>query len=334
MNRSTVLRSALHDAPVVKGHVDLSAWLNRLVPLGWDDERLRVNDFPRAARGLPDPGYDAFWRTVTALAAHLRELGDTPLLIKCHRTYPYCDQNVDVLLPMRLWPALHQRLEQDGWHRRGALVRRKQRLVEPGKEKLRATAASRADAHLYARISWRHQRGLDESLQRTGQPVTDWFERHLTDDADGNNGYLHPAPPLELVIQAAHICFENYRMTLGEAVHIDLLARHPSNLDAARELADQLGTGRALSLITDFSGELLDQVERLPAARFPVQLPRPALRDCFRERLGHNRAHGASAAGVWELVTSHAFGQAAGVVRRLRRRRHGRETYGRTRRTP
>ena len=303
---------------------------------GWSDERLSKNDLlaadPESESAARE--YARFWRTIVRLARELRELDLAPIFIKCVREYRYRDANVDTLVPQQEMSSVEDHLCASSWARPRPWDTLEQMMIERAKRKLPSRDSSLVAAHLYGAVSWRYQG--DIGLLRTDGRNPD--PRHLVRvssasfagreaTGDGESLWI-PAPEAELVLQAAHVVFENFRITVGEAIHFQLLqVRHPSAWNRARALADQHGCSRALDLVRARSERLCSNIDRLAPEDHPQTLPFTELRKAFRERTRHLLANRRVLSAVNELGTSVGFFTLVSTIRKVRRWRRGREDY-------
>lgn len=315
--------------------VDLTDWLAELRTIGWSSERLAKNDLPV---WLIDEAYypyrfDELWVTAAEIAHHLRILDIEPIILKCLREYPYVDSNVDVLIPRSRWTAVTEQLASGGWVVPSLRERLEQKAFERGKMKLGSGTSNFLAAHLYAAVSWRY---LDDlGILRNGEtPLREALIRHpgnhFAAASRPEDWFYLPSPSAELVIQAAHICFENYRITLGEAAHIVLLRhRVPEAWREAVQIAQKVGCSRALQLVYDSSVSILTNLGEAKAENFPKPLAAWSLLRCFAERERSVRRTGNRVRGALEFAGSVAFFFGVRVIRAIRRRRMGREDYRR-----
>jgi hypothetical protein len=294
---------------------------------GWSEERLDKNELRTASSGAsPSSGMYAFWRTIHAVGDMFAAAGSPAIFIKCVRTYPYFDSNVDILVPPPLWREIKRSAERGGWRHPQGWNRIEQLLMERKKVKLGAPSGDLAAIHLYGGVSWGYQHDCGLLRTSSGDPdpaqVAPLESSALSLPMAGQA--LHPFGAAELVMQAAHITSENLRMTMGEALHIQALMSTGVEAEAL-ELARQYGFSAALGAVEQHSARMLDAWGRLDPARTPAPLPSAALARCLGERtrlgIAERRWGGVTA----EVVTGLGFQAARRSVRRARRWRRGRE---------
>jgi hypothetical protein len=299
---------------------------------GWTKERLATNElWTTAESASPIGGRARFWRTIgeaTRILGAVRP--QPPVFLKCLREYPFWDSNVDLLVARADWTATVDAFVSSGWSmpsgwdriEQGALERRKVKLTPPGRL---------LPVHLYGGVMWGYQR--DTGLLRTPLGAPDMHELAGVSLATGrfagageNWDFLHPARSGELAVQAVHIMFENFRMTMGEAVHIQALIRSsPDDLAAAAELACPLGFGDALRVVVAASSQLVRDWSRVEPERMPRPLSARSLASSLQCRSEALRRSGRSWQSLEEPVTTAAFFAARRAVRATRRARTGRE---------
>jgi len=314
------------------GFVDLAPWIAKLADRGWTVEHLLRNELP--ADSSRQAHYEKFWRTIRELALQLRDLGVPPIFIKCVREYRYSDANVDVLVPSPQWQAVIGRLCRTHWRRPSRADWLEQQVIERFKLKLPAVSPDFFAAHLYQAVSWRYQKDIG-LLRLNGQEPNErqlhrWpLQRFLPDRSWSEEEWIyHPNEASELVLQAAHGVFENFRLTLGEAVHFVLLRdRAGPAWDEAAALAGRYGCASALHLVAGESQRLLQHLASLDPRDFPYPLPRAGLWRCFRERYGHLRTQGRTWEAAVELGSCMASYTGLRFIRRWRRWRRGHEAY-------
>lgn len=312
--------------------VDLGPWIAELSAYGWTVEHLVRNELP--ATPSRRAHYETFWRTIRELARQLRDLGLPPLFIKCIREYQYSDANVDVLVPWPQWQTVIERLCRTHWQRPARADWLEQQVIERAKLKLPAASSDLCAAHLYRALSWRYQKDIG-LLRLNGEAPNEgqlhrWpLQRFLPNRSCLEEEWIyHPNEASELVLQAAHVVFENFRITLGEVVHFILLReRAGSAWEEAVALAKQYGCESALSLVAGESLRLLQNLARLNPRDFPYPLPRAGLWRCFGERYHHLRERGQGWEAAVELGGCIASHTALRVIRRWRRWRRGYEAY-------
>jgi hypothetical protein len=301
---------------------------------GWSPERLVKNDLLEPA-GIAGRDYDyhRFWTTIARLAREMARLGLPPIFIKCVREYAYCDANVDLLVPHGRLREVGRELAGRAWRRPEPWDAFEQLLIERDKLKLPATESGLVAAHLYGAVSWRYQADIG-LLRRNGSAVDPEHLREARVEefapfaAAGSPAIWLPRPAAEFVLQAAHVAFENYRVTVGEALHFRLLRlRAASEWEDAERLARRFGCAAALRLLDTESAAICADLGALAPADYPRTLPIGALAPVFAERarvLWTSRRRAGAAA---ETATAASVWFAVAAIRRLRRLRRGVEDY-------
>lgn len=317
--------------PGPAGFVDLTRWLTRLQEHGWTGAHLTRNELP--ADSSRQAHYEKFWKTIRELAQQFRDLGLPPIFIKCVREYRYSDANVDVLVPSARWRSVIERLCRTHWKLPARADWLEQQLIERAKLKLPAASPDFFAAHLYQAVSWRYQKDIG-LLRLHGREPNEHqlrrlpLQRFLPDCARPEEWIYHPNEASELVLQAAHVVFENFRITLGEACHFVLLReRAGSAWEEALVLADRYGCGPALHLVAEESQRILENLEEMDPRDFPFPLPPGGLWRCFRARYRHLWEKGQGWGAMVELGGCTASYAALRLIRRVRRWRRGHEAY-------
>jgi hypothetical protein len=300
---------------------------------GWTIERLAKNELP--ASHLDEHffpySHEQFWKTIRTIRTAIGPAEIPPIFIKCIRTYPYFDSNVDLLVnPSRLAETIGI-LCSAHWKLPTGMNRVEQALVERGKVKLSPLTPDLLPAHVYGGLRWGYQNDTGLLRTKNGEPDPVMLRRHRLTDAASQpatsdaDSILHPFGAGELVVQAAHITSENFRITLGEAIHIQSLLDEHGCFNEALGLAAGFGFAGAVELVTEASKEILSDVSSLDPNRFPRRLPAARLHDCFLERYHYLRRSGRRSDGIIELGTCEAFLALRRVLRTVRRWRRGYE---------
>ena len=302
---------------------DINALRARLSSAGWDAERLDKNE-------LRAIGCDRYWATAERMASVMTTLGHQPVLLKLVRSYEYHDSNVDILVPWRDWSRVVQRFAGAGWEMPTGIDRFEQALVERRKLKLPPRHAGLLPAHLYGGVMWGYQR--DTGLLHDASGRLD--HRHLCGvsfadrrlDGSATSAAFHPVGPAELVLQAAHIMGENFRMTLGEALHVSNLARDPQLVQHALRLGERHGLDRAVEVTLGQAWSMVDRWESLDPSACPEALPPASVLASVQAR--HAALSQRSRGQAWEetvtVTASYAARRSARFVRKLRRGREDR----------
>lgn len=247
---------------------------------GWcehDFERNQLLYVYEVLTGRPGRGHIAFrnyWYTVGQLQTLLSSIGMTPIFLKSRRNYPFYDSNVDVLIRREHWNTVVAVLQAEGWALPSKLQQCKQRLIERSKLKLPSCRAGLVAVHLYGAITWRYQSDIGILPMHDG--TTKLVELVRLSDAcqsiceHSDIEVLMPTPVADLIIHSAHVVYENYRITLGEALYIAYLW-HICN-DALREiksLAIQYATLNALIAVRKHIMSKLESPLELDPMRWP-----------------------------------------------------------------
>ena len=213
-------------------------------------------------------------------------------VIKTNVAHPYEPWDLNVLARERDWPRAIDLLEDDGWTRTSLRAHPLAR-TEPGKRLYEHDV--RHPVHLHAAVSWNGLAYLPAAA------VLD--SRRLED------GVYYPEPVVDAAIHCAHGAFENFEVTLGEALEIarvlgsegavgDRDSRGTSAgsavdrdrqlaVDRGRQLAVEHGWPEGYDLAVRTAEEVLDRVRRSPES---IDLPhRYAPAELVRAWLGHAR---------------------------------------------
>jgi len=186
---------------------------------------------------------DEYWIAMSKLNKIFAAQGVQFKTIKSIRSYHYVDSNIDIIVEKRQWRALSDAVCEQHWRKPQFKEFLEQTLIEPFKLKYKAINSDLAAAHFYAGVRWRYLApftfdGLDQALL--------W--RRLPDAYDelaqvkDNLNILVPTKEFDMVIQAAHVTTENYRMTIGEVIHIrDTLAGSDFDYAKMERISQALG---------------------------------------------------------------------------------------------
>lgn len=294
---------------------------------GWTPADLARNQFPAPAPldGAGARAHARFWGTIAEAARRLEGAGILPITIKSLRTYAFWDSNTDLLIPAGSRARVLEALYAGPWVPPSRASRVEQALVERAKIKLPSADPELLPVHLYEGISWRYQAdiglltGADHTASRL-VPVPAALYAGTRVEADPPVVRV-PDDATELVLQAAHAAYENFRLSLGEAVHLHLLRRTPGVWERAREIADVHGCAVALREVADIAERMVAGELGWRPAAFPLQIPLAVLARCYRERaaflLGRRRVGSAA-------VEIGGFAWVFPVIRAVRRVRRAR----------
>jgi hypothetical protein len=220
---------------------------------GWTWRDFRANHMEHVAhlysgmRMVPlQVPFERYWRTVAKISTILQGEGLFHVILKTRRSYPYSDTNVDVYVKHEDAPSVKEALCGESWRMPSASVLFKQRLIEREKVKLPARQADLVPAHLYMSVSWRYQREVtfldDAMIERI--PIS--AEAPGLEAEFGSLTVPVPTRNADILLHCAEIVFENYRITLGEALYIAWLIDHVS--DSERD--EIYGLGRERGALT------------------------------------------------------------------------------------
>jgi hypothetical protein len=313
--------------PLGRPFLDLRPLTAALEARGWNPERLAKNGLPPATEGL-DPGYVRFWETIEALCEAMNALQIPPVILKSIRVYAYDDGNVDLLVPAgRLWEVARA-LAKGRWKMPDTAYLIEQQLVERNKLKLLPREDTLLHAHLYEGIGWRYQSDL-AILGARHDRVTAIDTRAFLPNGNGPGlRVFAPDPVAELVLQAAHIAFENYRMTVGEAVNLCLLRRqHAASWQAALTLADDVGCRHALVSLLEVAERIVADLDTLDPVATPLPLSKRLIFGIHLQRIAHLVRHGKIGGAIGELFSVAVVFPGVRTIRLLRRWRRGREDF-------
>lgn len=317
-------------------YVDISPFIDILKARGWSDERLAKNDLVDSS-GISGRrhNFGQFWRTIAELARELDQFGVAPIVIKSVREYRYSDTNVDILVPRRDLRRVARHLYRSGWAAPEWRDAVEQLLIERAKLKLPSTRTGILAAHLYGGVSWRYQSDIGLLRLDGVEPNPDQLTMaRIQELAPGvhsipsESSVWVPNMAAELVMQAAHIAFENYRITIGEAVHLQLMLKRSEDAwHEALDIARKIGCEPALHLVAKQSRNVIQGLELASSADFPMTLQLRELMPAWRERALYLLRRGRILSAVNEFGTTIAVYTAVSLIRRWRRSRRGVEDY-------
>lgn len=205
-------------------------------------------------------------------------------VVKTNVGHPYRPWDLNVLARKRDWPRTIDLLEDEGWTRTSFRAHPLAR-TEPGKRLYEHDV--RHPVHLHAAVSWN---GLEYL------PASSVLDSRRLED-----GVFHPDPVVDATIHCAHGVFENFELTLGEALEITNVFGDGATVadraggrgieagavDRGRDLAVERGWPEGYELAVDAAREVVARVRREPEA---IELPRAyAPSSLLRAWLGHAR---------------------------------------------
>lgn len=216
-----------------------------------------------------------YWIGMHRLARIFEECGVQFTTIKSIRAYPYVDSNIDIIVSQKDWRRLSNAVTRETWRKPNLKEFLEQTLVEPFKLKYKAINNNLPAAHFYGGVRWRYAMPL--KLERV-DPA--WIWRTLPEQyADPENPkakskILVPTEEFDLVIQAAHVTTENYRLTIGELVHISETLKKPSfNRDRMEKIGKALGLSYCLMAICDIATSQFADGRTPAINRKPLRIP-------------------------------------------------------------
>lgn len=164
---------------------------------------------------------DEYWTAMSKLNSVFTAKGVQLKTIKSIRSYPYVDSNIDIIVEKRQWRKLSSAVCEQSWRKPRLKEFFEQTLVEPFKLKYKSINNDLAAAHFYAGVRWRYISpfkldGLDPALLWRSLPGA--YREFI--QSEGNLNIMVPTEEFDMVIQAAHVTTENYRLTIGEVIHI------------------------------------------------------------------------------------------------------------------
>jgi hypothetical protein len=199
------------------------------------------------------------------------------IIFKCDRHYVYYDSNVDVIVRPGDWPHARRALQVAGY--RGNVM-----FKEPDKVMF-SRPGDPTSVHLHAGVTWNGVPYFDDdALWRRSVRDPLLPERRRLDGQD------------ELAVNLAHNLFENYEVSLGDALYFRrALAAAPAldDLEIHARCNGWLGgLGAALahahSLAEDWATSERTGHVTPRLANFPYRLPRSTLAQAYSERITAN----------------------------------------------
>jgi hypothetical protein len=266
-----------------------------LAARGWTMRQFRANHLEHVAHvclgDSSHPAHDTFhdyWRTVGRISSILQREAIDHVIIKTRRSYRYADTNVDVFVKESDSARVQAVLRDDSWRMPSRAVIFKQRLIEREKLKLPARAPGLVPAHLYMAVSWRYQREvtfLDEAMV---EHIPIRVEAPGLEEEWGDLTIPVPTRGADVLLHCAEIVFENYRLTLGEALYLAWLVEHLSEdeVATAMRLAAERGAGQAMRVVLARVRSLVSHVDGDVAGDWPRNLTARELLSSWGERFG------------------------------------------------
>lgn len=196
-----------------------------------------------------------YWSTLSILNKIFKDSGITLKTIKSVRSYPYIDSNVDLIVSLSDWKMLSLAVRKKYWRKPTISEAIEQSSIEPFKLKYQPKKGGLVAAHFYGGIRWRYCkpliiRNIEENLLWRQVPIPLKKDSKLSD----HSNIVIPTKEYDLVIQCAHIAIENYRITIGEIIHITHLVGNPEfDHNLAENIASQLGLSYCVKKIVEIS---------------------------------------------------------------------------------
>jgi hypothetical protein len=293
---------------------------------GWTSRDFRDNHMEHVAhlysgmRMVPlHVSFERYWRTVAKVSTILQGEGLFHIILKTRRSYPYSDTNVDVYVKDEDAPSVKEALCGESWRMPSASVIFKQRLIERDKIKLPARDGDLVPAHLYMSVSWRYQREvtfLDESMTED-IPIS--AEAPALEEEFGSLTIPVPTRGADILLHCAEIVFENYRITLGEALYLYWLLTTVSEVDQrhVERLGQNRGARTAMRCILDrVRADVREDAFQL-AVDWPRNLTRRELLASWGERFKMQLGRAGVIPAVEEWAGYAAFGTMYWIKRAL-----------------
>jgi hypothetical protein len=228
-----------------------------------------------------------YWSSMAGLNSIFSSMGTKFRTIKSIRSYPYVDSNIDIIVEKSEWVSLSNQVVQRSWRKPRFKEFLEQTLVEPYKLKYQSVLGDLAAAHFYGGVRWRYVKpfnlkGIDGD--HLWHELPEEYRRLVQSPDDGN--ILVPTEEFDMVIQAAHVTIENYRLTIGEVFHIrDTLSKPDFNRERMEAIARTLGLDYCVAAICNIASCYFDQRTAGPFPQKPIYIP-------FRVILGSHLRYG------------------------------------------
>jgi hypothetical protein len=285
--------------------------IRALAAQGWGPPEFAANHLAYASAlhlgensGPVHASFERYWRTVGRISSLLREEGIFHVIIKTRRSYPYSDTNVDVFIQDGDWPVVRDLLSRDQWRMPSRAVRFKQRLIERAKIKLPPRVPGLVPAHVYHAVSWRYQRDVTFLDPQMVEEVPLASEVPQLEGEVGSQTVPMPTRPADLLLHAAEIVFENYRIALGEVIYMSWLLQNVSPQDQRRvyRLGIERGAGKALRCIIRQARAIEGRDGSELGGDWPKNLPVRELVGAWWERLAEQAKKGRGLSGIEEFI--------------------------------
>ena len=202
-----------------------------------------------------DDRQEEYWSTLSQLNTIFQGAGVTLKTIKSLRSYPYIDSNVDIIVDKADWRMLSAEIQRKVWRKPTIGEFLEQTSIEPYKLKYQPLKKGLVAAHFYGGIRWRYCTPFN---LKNFDPALLWREVPIPSSADTSATSIPtitvPTHELDIAIQCAHIATENYRITLGEIIHIDSVLNSPDfDHDVLQAISNDLGLSRCVKGICEIA---------------------------------------------------------------------------------
>jgi hypothetical protein len=232
----------------------LAHLIRSLAARGWTRKEFSDNHLEHVARTVlewsPEPlrsPFEPYWRTVATITSILQRAGIRHVVIKTRRSYPYSDTNVDVFITEEDAPNVQRLLCAAAWRMPSRAVVLKQRVIEREKLKLPPRQPGFVPAHLYMSVCWRYQRDVTFLAEGLVEEIPIAEEAPGLEAEFGALTTPVPTRAADILLHAAEIVFENYRITLGEVLYMSWLLRHVDAADQHRIQQQAADRGAAVA---------------------------------------------------------------------------------------
>ena len=216
-----------------------------------------------------------YWTGMHRLSQIFDECGVQFTTIKSIRAYPYVDSNIDIIVSGKDWRRLSAAVTRQTWRKPNLREFLEQTLVEPFKLKYKPIDGVLPAAHFYGGVRWRYATPF-----RLDRVNPDWLWRPLPEQYSdpehpgASSKIFVPTEEFDVVIQVAHVTIENYRLTIGELVHIsETLAKPEFNLARTQAIAKALGLSYCLKAVCDLATSQFADGHTPSLDRKPMAIP-------------------------------------------------------------
>jgi len=217
--------------------------------------------------------------------------------IKFRKLYLYYDSNVDVIVPQNQWGVAIQLLQNEGYH--GHIM-----FKEPDKLMF-SKSGSKVSIHLHPGVTWNGVPYFSAQELWQNSQLSSLYPggRELTDQYD-------------FLVNLAHNVFENYEISLGDALYFKRFLRS-RNVDYGEleKIASKNGWrygfrkiyAQVLTLVKNW--EVAERTQSIPEnlLAYPYRIPAPILGKAFCERIASNLTEKHYRAALREIYAYPAF---------------------------